>query len=148
MKVVLIQDVKNLGKAGDIKEVADGYARNFLIPKGLAVEATSAKAKEVEEKKKSLENQKKKELAQAESQKKKIDGQVIEIKAKTGENDRLFGAVTPKEIAEALAKELGVNIDKKKIEIGEPIKQLGEYDIRIKLYSGVQAVIKLKVSKA
>lgn len=148
MKVVLIQDVKNLGKAGDIKEVADGYARNFLIPKGLAVEATSTKAKEVEEKKKSLENQKKKEMAQAESQKAKIDGKVIEIKAKTGENDKLFGAVTPKEIAEAIAKDLGVNIDKKKVEIAEPIKHLGEYDVRIKLYPGIQAAIKVKVSRA
>lgn len=148
MKVVLIQDVKNLGKAGDIKEVADGYARNFLIPKGLAAEATSAKAKEVEEKKKSLENQKKKELAQAESQKAKIDGKMVEIKVKTGENDRLFGAVTPKEIAEAIAKNLGVSVDKKKIEIEEPIKQLGDYEVKIKLYSGVQASLKVKVSKA
>ncbi|MBO8159644.1 50S ribosomal protein L9 [Thermosyntropha sp.] len=147
MKVILTQDIKQLGRAGDIKEVSDGYARNYLIPKGLAVEATAGKIKEVEEKKKSQERQKMKELEQAKELQKKLNGKEITIKAKTGDNDRLFGAVTPKEIAEAINKEFKVSIDKKKIEIGEPIKHLGEYNLKIKIYPGVQAEIKVKVVK-
>lgn len=147
MKVILTQDVKNLGRKGDIKEVADGYARNFLLPKGLAVEATYGKIKETEEKKKSMEKQKKKELEQAEDIKAKLHGKSLNIKVKVGESNKLFGAVTPKEIAEVIAKDLGINIDKKKIEIAEPIKHLGEYEVKIKIYPGVQAEIKLIVSK-
>lgn len=147
MKVILTQDVKNLGRTGDMKEVADGYARNFLIPKGLAVEATSGKIKETEEKKQSMEKQKKKELEQAEELKAKLHGRNLEIKVKVGESSKLFGAVTPKEIAGVIAEEMGIKIDKKKIELAEPIKHLGEYEVKIKIYPGVQAEIKLIISK-
>ncbi len=146
MKVILTQDVKKQGVKGQVIEVSDGYARNYLIPQGLAEEASKTRLKEIEEKKAHDAKQKDKEKHQAEQVKAKIDGQTIELKAKTGSNDKLFGAVTSQEIAEALTKKFGVKIDKKKIELMEPIKHLGEYSFRIKIYPAIQAEMKLIVS--
>ena len=145
MKVILTQDVKKQGVKGQILEVSDGYARNYLIPKGLAEEASKTKLKEIEEKKVHDAKQKDKEKAQAEQLKAKFDGQTIELKAKTGSNDKLFGAVTSQEIADALEKRFGVKIDKKKIELGDAIKHLGEYSFKIKIYPAIQAELKLNV---
>lgn len=146
MKVILTQMVKNLGKEGEIKEVADGYARNYLIPRGLALEATIALLKETEEKRIKNDKQREKELAQAEELRQRLDGQTVTVKMKIGGSDKLFGAVTSKEVAEALKKEFNVNIDKKKIELGESIKHLGEYKVRLKIYPTVQAELKLIVA--
>ncbi len=146
MKVILLQDVKNIGKEGEVKEVSDGYARNFLIPKGLVLEATKANLKENQEKNERILNRKQKEKGEAEGLKAKIDGKQIEIKAKTGAGDKLFGAVTAKEIAENLEKQLKVKIDRKKIELKEPIKHLGEYTTSIKIYPSVQAQVKVVVT--
>jgi large subunit ribosomal protein L9 len=146
MKVILTQNVKDLGQAGEIKEVAAGYARNFLIPRGMALEATSARLKETEEKKSRDAKQKDKELAQAEEIKKKIEGQTITLKMKSGGSDKLFGAVTTKEVAEALKQSFDLNIDKKKIELGDSIKHLGEYTIKVKVYPTVQAELNLIVA--
>lgn len=146
MKVILLQDVKNIGKEGEVKEVSDGYARNFLIPKGLVLEATKANLKENQEKNERILNRKQKEKGEAEGLKAKIDGKKIEIKAKTGAGDKLFGAVTAKEIAENLEKQLKVKIDRKKIELKEPIKHLGEYTTSIKIYPSVQAQVKVVVT--
>lgn len=146
MKVILLQDVKNIGKEGEVKEVADGYARNFLIPKGLAIEATKANLKENQEKKAKIDNKKQKEKIEAEGIKAKIDGKQVEIKAKAGAEDKLFGAVTAKEIADNLEKQFKVKIDRKKIEIKEPIKHLGLYTVNIKIYPSVQAEIKVLVT--
>lgn len=145
MKVILNQDVKNLGKAGDIKEVSDGYARNFLIPKGLADEATVRKLKETEEKNIKNEKKKNKEKAEAEELKQRLDGKSFTIPAKTGGSDKLFGAVTAREVSDILQKELGVALDKKKIEMPEPIKHLGQYKIKIKIYPSIQAEVKVIV---
>ncbi|MGI6452731.1 MAG: 50S ribosomal protein L9 [Syntrophomonadaceae bacterium] len=145
MKVILLKEVKKLGKEGEIKEVSTGYARNFLIPQGLAVEATKEKIKETEEKKLSQANRLKKEQAEAEMLKEKINGKVLTIPGKTGESNRLFGSVTSKEISEFLHKEFGVQIDKKKIDLKEPIKNLGDFMVRIKLFPSVQAEIRIKV---
>ncbi len=146
MKVILTQDVKKVGIKGQVLEVSDGYARNFLIPQGLAEEATKTKIKEIQEK--SLKDEKKKnsEKEQAQALKLRLDGKSVEIKVKAGAGDKLFGAVTVKEIADILQKEFKVSIDKKKIDVGEPIKHLGHYKIKLKIYPAVQAVVKLIVA--
>lgn len=146
MKVILLQDVKNIGKEGEVKEVSDGYARNFLIPRGLAVEATKANLKEHQEKKTRMKNIKEREKTEAEGIKAKINGKQIEIKAKAGAEEKLFGAVTAKEIADNLEKQLKVKVDRKKVELKEPIKHLGLYTVNIKIYPSVQAEIKVLVT--
>lgn len=146
MKVILLKDIKELGKTGEIKELADGYARNYLIPRGMAAEATKEKIKETEEKNLKVQKNIQKEILVAEDLKQKLQGKTIKISLKTGGGDKLFGAVTTKEIAELLDKQLKIKIDKKKIEFAEPIKHLGEYEIKIKLYPAVQAEVKLVVS--
>jgi large subunit ribosomal protein L9 len=146
VKVILLKDIKDLGKTGEIKELADGYARNYLIPRGMAAEATKDKLKEIEEKNIKAQKTKQKEVTSAEDLKGKLDGKSIQINLKTGGGDKLFGAVTSKEVAELIEKHLKIKIDRKKIEITEPIKHLGDYVIKIKLYPSIQAEIKLTVS--
>ena len=146
MKVILIQDVKKLGKKGDIVEVSDGYARNFLIPQGLVEEGTKTKIKETEEKTVRQAKKIDREKEQAELTKARLEGREVTIKVKAGTGDKLFGAVTAKEISDILQKEFGVSIDKKKIEIVEPIKHLGEHTVRLKIYPSVQAEVKLIVA--
>lgn len=145
MKVILLQDVKKLGKQGETKEVSDGYARNFLIPQGLATEATPAKLKELQEKHERQDKKREKEEEKARYTKQKINGRSICVKARAGEGGKLFGTVTAKEIGDILQEEFGVSIDKKKIDIPEPIKSLGEYTIKIKLFPSIQAVLKVLV---
>ncbi len=146
MKVILIQDVKKIGQKGQIIEVSDGYARNYLIPQGLAEEGTKTKIKEAQEKSVREEKKKSREKEQAEALKARIDGKTVQIKVKTGAGDKLFGAVTAKEISDILQKEFGVPIDKKKIDIPEAIKHLGEHTIRLKIYPSVQAEVKIVVA--
>src|SRR5690606_6644350 len=119
MKVILIQDVKKLGTKGQVLEVTDGYGRNYLIPQGLAEEATKTRMKEIAEKSLKAEKKKNTEKENAEALRNKLHGQKIKIIVKTGSGDRLFGAVTAKEIADALQQNYGVVIDKKKIDTGE-----------------------------
>lgn len=137
MKVILTQDVKKIGKKGEIINASDGYAKNFLFPKKLAVPADTQnlnelKAKQASEKhKKEIETEEAKKIAE---QIKKIE---ITIKAKIGENQKLFGSITSKEISESIEQTLKIKIDKKKINLKEPIKSLGEFPVEIKLYEGV-----------
>lgn len=145
MKVMLTQDIKNLGKKGETKEVSDGYARNYLIPKGLAEEATPARLKENEELRLRQERKKGKEEKQARGIKERIEGKTVSIKVRTGGGEKLFGAVTSREIAGILNREFGVQIDKKKIEMGEPIKQLGKYPVQVKIYPGIHAELQVSV---
>lgn len=146
MKVILTQEVKKLGAKGEILEVSDGYARNFLIPQGLAEEATKTRVKEIQEKSVKEEKQKSSEKDRAEVLKNKLQGKKVEIRVKAGAGDKLFGAVTTREIADLLRSEFGVEIDKKKIDLGEPIKHLGQYNIKLKIYPAVQAELKLVVA--
>ncbi|MDR1159423.1 MAG: 50S ribosomal protein L9 [Syntrophomonadaceae bacterium] len=146
MKVILIQNVKNLGKEGDVKEVADGYARNYLIPKGLVLEATVSLLKETEEKHMKTDKQKEWKIKQAEEIKEKLNEKNVTIKVKTGGSDKLFGAVTSKEIADAIKQDFKINLDKKKIEIEDSIKHLGEYTVKLKIYPQVQAELKVIVT--
>lgn len=146
MKVILTQEVKKLGSKGQILEVSDGYARNYLIPQGLAEEATKTKIKEIQEKSIKEEKKKSSEKDNAEALKNKLHGKKVEIRVKAGAGDKLFGAVTTREIADLIQAEFGVTIDKKKIEMDESIKHLGQYKIRLKIYPSVQAELKLVVS--
>ncbi len=145
MKVILLSEVKNLGKAGEVKEVSDGYARNFLLPRGLAVEATPMKLKELKEKSERKERKLEREEERARALKERIDGRELALKVKAGEGGRLFGTVTAKDISDNLQQQYGVSVDKKKIEIPEPIKHLGEYRVKIKLFPSVSADVKVIV---
>lgn len=146
MKVVFLQDVKGQGKLGEIKEVSDGYARNFLIPKGLAVEATKTRIKEIEERNEKQRKTQERERNEALKLQQILNGKSVTIKARTGTGDKLFGAVTPKEIADTIQQQLKISIDRKKIELPEPIKHIGEYPVKIKVYPSIQAEIKVIVA--
>ncbi|MEG1608228.1 MAG: 50S ribosomal protein L9 [Clostridia bacterium] len=144
MKVLLLKDVKAQGKKGEIIEVSDGYARNFLIKKNLGQEATSTVINESAQKKQSEDRKKQLEYDAAVVNAKKLDGTTIVINIKCGENGKLFGAVTSKEISEELLK-LGFEIDKKKIALKETIKAAGMYEMEVKIYAGVVCAIKVNV---
>ncbi|AGC69650.1 50S ribosomal protein L9 [Thermoclostridium stercorarium subsp. stercorarium DSM 8532] len=145
MKVILMQDVKNLGKKNTLVEVSDGYARNYLIPKGLAKEATPSAINEMKMREKAEKAKKENELANARKLAEKLNGAVITFAAKAGDNGKLFGSITAMDISEKLEKDLNVQIDKRKIVLADAIKSLGVYDIEVKLHTGVSAVIKVQV---
>ena len=144
MKVILNQDVKGQGKKGDMIEVSDGYARNFLLPKNLAKEATKENINVMKGQKDSQEFRKKKELEEAQEIKGKVEEVVVKMKAKAGENGKLFGSVTSKDIAEELKMQHHIKLDKKKFLLPDGIKTLGVTEVEIKIHPGV--VAKLKVS--
>ena len=145
MKVILLEDVRSLGKAGEIVKVSDGHARNLLIPKGLAMEATTANTKALE-KKKQQEVARKEELKdEAEAAKKRLENVKVILRSKGGETGRLFGAVTSKDIAEAIKAQEGLEIDKRKIILDVPIKQAGLYEIGIKLFTDVVSKVKVEI---
>ena len=145
MKVILQADVKGTGKKGQIFEVADGYARNFLFPKKLAIAATTGNIQDITHKEVLEDRRKGKEKEAAVELAAKLDALVIEVKTKTGEGGRLFGSVTSKEIAEDLKKQHGVELDKRKLELKEPIKALGNYEVNVKIYPDVIATLKVHV---
>lgn len=144
MKVLLLQDVKAQGKKDEIIEVNDGFGRNFLIKKGLAVEATPKVLNEYKLRKQKEEADRQKELAAARATAEKLRGAVVTVKVKCGENGKLFGAVTAKEISDSLAA-MGYAVDKKKIVLKEPVKLVGKYEVEIKLCSGVSANVFISV---
>lgn len=146
MKVILQADVKGTGKKGQILEVADGFARNFLFPKKLAVEATTGNLQDISHKKALEDRRKAKEKEDALQLGQKISTLQIELTTKTGEGGRLFGSVTSKEIAEALKKQHGFDVDKRKLDIKEPIKALGSYEVPLKLHPEVTAKLKVVVT--
>ncbi len=143
MKVLLIKDVKGLGKAGDIKEVKDGYGKNFLIAKGFAKLATDAVIKQWQAQQRKKEEEEAREIEKLKKLKEKIESLKLTIRHKTGANGALFGAITNKEIAQHLKKDYSIDIDKKSIEVHPPIKQTGEYEIDIKLGHGIHAKLDL-----
>ena len=147
MKVLLIKDVKSLGKAGDVKEVKDGYGRNFLIAKGFAKLATDEVIKEYQEKKAKEEKEKEEELKRLKELAKKLDKLEIVITKKAGENGHIFGAVTKDEIAEALKKQHNIEIDKKHItdKKEKAIKSIGEHEVDLKLGNGIHATLHVDV---
>lgn len=143
MKVILSEDVKNLGHMSEVVNVSDGYAINFLFPKKFAVEANTKNLKEFEHNKKIITEKAAKIKDSFKSVKEKLSSVTLTLKAKTGEDDKLFGSVTNMDIAEALAAE-GYDIDKKKI-VMDPIKRLGEYTVTIKLHTDLSAEVKINV---
>ena len=145
MKVILMQDVKGLGKKGEVKQAADGYARNVLLPKGLAVEANAQNMSELNSKTEAAAHHKAEEKAAAEANKAKLDGKSVSVQAKAGENGKLFGAVTSKELAELLNKDFGIKVDKKKITAPD-MKSVGTYSFDVKLYQGVVAKMSVSIS--
>jgi large subunit ribosomal protein L9 len=146
MKVIFLQDVKGKGKKGEIKNVSEGYARNFLFPKNLASEATAGAMAALQGQQKSEEKKQQAQLEEAEALKAKLAEMTITIKTKTGEGGRVFGSVTSKQIADGL-KEQGIKIDKRKIELADPIKSLGYTNVPIKIHSQVTGTVKVHVTE-
>ena len=147
MKVILKENVEHLGHIGDIVKVAPGYARNFLLPKGFAIEATEKNAKALDHMKRHLEYKKNRVLEAARVIAGKIEGLTLAISHQSGADDKLFGAVTNMELAEHL-KGHGLEIDRKRIVLAEPIKHLGEFTAVVKIHPEVSAVLKISVTKA
>jgi large subunit ribosomal protein L9 len=147
MKVIFLKDVKGKGKKGEVKNVADGYAHNFLLKQGLAVEASSAAMSSLSAQKKKEEKQAEEELKQAQELKEKVEKLTVELTAKSGEGGRLFGSITSKQIAEALQKQHKIKIDKRKIELDDAIRALGYTKVPVKLHTDVTATLNVHVKE-
>ncbi|HBY56787.1 MAG TPA: 50S ribosomal protein L9 [Candidatus Atribacteria bacterium] len=145
MKVILKQDIKKVGKIGDVVEVSDGFARNFLIPQGKAISYTKGNFKQIEYLKKKEIDKKEKELNDAKELAEKLKNISLEIKVKAGEKDKLFGSVTSKDISDILSSEYNIELDRKKIDLKDPLKKLGVYDISVNLYKDVVSQIKVNL---
>ena len=146
MKVILNADVKGLGKKGEMVNASDGYARNFLFPKNLAVEANAPSMNELKNRESSKAHHLEEEIKSAKADAAKIDGKEIVIKAKAGANGKLFGAVTSKEIAAEINSKFGIGVDKKRVSAAE-IKSYGEFTAEVKLYNGIVAKVTVKVEE-
>ena len=146
MKVILLADVKGHGKKGELCNVSDGYARNFLFPKKLAIEADNAAMSELKSREEAKAHHKEEEIAAAKKTAAELDGKTVTMKAKAGSAGKLFGSVTSKEVAEEIKKTLGIQIDKKKMTMAD-IKNFGEYTAEIKLYTGISAKITVVVTE-
>lgn len=147
MKVIFIQDVKGSGKKGEVKTVADGYARNMLLPKGYAIEATAQNMSMLAGQQSSAKHKADLEKQAASKAAAKIKDKKIIITAKAGSNGKLFGSVTASSVAEAVLSQLGVNIDKKKVVLSSDIKNFGSYTATIKLYNGISEKINVEVTE-
>ncbi|RAK20554.1 LSU ribosomal protein L9P [Anoxybacillus vitaminiphilus] len=147
MKVIFLKDVKGKGKKGEVKNVADGYAQNFLFRQGLAIEATPANLKALEAQKNKQKREAEEELARAKQLKEQLEQLTVELSAKAGEGGRLFGSITSKQIAEALQSQHNIKIDKRKFELNDAIRSLGYTNVPIKLHPEVTATLKVHVSE-
>ena len=145
MKVVLLKDVKYMGKRDDILNVSDGYARNFLFPQKLAAEATPGTLKEIERKRAAQDAREAEMKAEAMAKAELLKNKVIVLQVKCGEKGRLYGSVTSAEVAEALEKQHGIKADKRKIDLGDPIRETGIREISVWLYSGITTKMKLDI---
>ena len=145
MKVILLDNIKGVGKKDEIINASDGYARNFLLPKKLAVEANPENMSKLKAKEDSNQYKKSVEKEEAQKKKKKLKGILLKIAVKAGENGKIFGSITAKEIADNLREQYKIEVDKMKIELKEPIKTLGSFTVNIKLYEGVIGVLKVQM---
>ena len=145
MVVILLKDVKGTGKAGEVVKVSDGYARNRLIPKGLAKEATEGNIRNLEKQKEIADEKRAEQKAAAQKQAEKINEITLTIRSKGGESGKLFGSITSKDIADALQEQENIKVDKKKIVLDSPIKQPGSSEVTVKLFPEVTAVLKINV---
>lgn len=146
MKVILLKEVKGLGKAGELVKTSDGHARNLLIPKGLAKEATDTNVRELEKQKTLAAEKKQSEQEEARELAKRLAEVRVKIVTKTGEGGRLFGSITTKDIADALQAQEGIELDKKKFVLDTPIKHTGEFQVEIKLYAEIAAQLLVEVT--
>lgn len=146
MKVILLEDVKGKGKKGELCTVSDGYARNFLFPKNLAIEANAAAMSELKSREASIEHHRREDIAAAKETAAKLNGKTVTLHAKAGSAGKLFGSITSKEIAAQIENELGIVIDRKKMNVAD-IKNFGEYEAEIKLYTGISAKINVCVTE-
>lgn len=147
MKVIFLQDVKGKGKKGEIKNVADGYAHNFLLKNNFALEATPANMKSLEAQKKKQEREAAEELQEAKVLKEKLEKLTVELSAKSGEGGRLFGSITSKQIADELNKAHSIKIDKRKLDLDDSIRSLGVTNVPVKLHHEVTATLKVHVKE-
>ncbi|MBP1732382.1 MAG: ribosomal protein [Deltaproteobacteria bacterium] len=147
MKVILLEDVQGVGKTGEMKEVKDGFGRNFLIPRHLAMLGTQGNVKGLQARAKKLIDQKERVLKTAEVTKQKLEAASLTIKHRAGQDGKLFGSVTSKELAEAIKRELGLEFDRKSIRLDEPIKMTGAYTVDIHLEKAVSAQLKVEVEQ-
>ncbi len=145
MKVVLLKDVRNVGKRDDIITVSDGYARNFLFPQKLAAEATPGALKEIARKRAAQDAREAEMRAEAQAKAELLKNKIITLEVKCGDKGRLYGSVTAAEVAEALEKQHGIQVDKRKLDIGDPIREVGVREISVWLYSGITTPMKLNV---
>ena len=144
MEVILIEDVDKLGSEGEVVDVAGGYARNYLFPKGLAIEATKGKKKQIKQRKKKKRKREKEKIADAKEMANKLENEKFSFPVKAGENGRLFGSVTTKDIAEKV-NGAGYDIDKREIDLDDNIKSLGIHKVAVKIYKDVSAEMKIEV---
>jgi large subunit ribosomal protein L9 len=147
MEVLLLQDVDQLGRAGDVKKVADGHARNFLFPRGLAVLATPGAIKQAKLIKQAEAHRQAKALSDAQALAQQLDGVAVTFQARAGESDRLYGSITNVNIAEALEEKLGLDVDRRKIEMEEPLKELGTHAVTIRLAPGAEAKVTVVIER-
>jgi large subunit ribosomal protein L9 len=148
MRIVLRDDVDNLGRKGDLVDVADGYARNFLVPKGLAIKATPGAQKQADAMRRSRDAQELRTREAADAFAQRLAGATIEVKARAGEGGRLFGSVTSSDIADAVQAQLGIEIDRRRLDLDEPLKELGAVDVRLRIHADVDATIHVAVVAA
>lgn len=147
MKVILKQDVKGLGKKGELVNASDGYARNFLFPKGLATEANASAMNDFNNKETAKKFHKAEEIKAAKADAEKLEGKTFSFTAKAGANGKLFGSVTSKDISAKIKEDIGIDVDKRKITVDD-IKQFGTYEAEIKVYQGISAKVFVKVTEA
>lgn len=148
MKVILLQDVKSLGKKGEIVTVSDGYARNMILPKKLGVEATGKNLNDLKLQNQHAEKVAQEQLEAAKELAEEIKDKIVEVKIKAGEGGRTFGSVSTKEISAAVKEQLNLDIDKKKMSLNDPIKALGTYEVAVKLHAKVTGTLRVKVTEA
>jgi large subunit ribosomal protein L9 len=147
MEVLLLEDVERLGLAGDIKRVADGYARNYLFPRGLAVIATPGAIKQAEKQRKATVRREAKALSEAQALAQVLDGRTVTFQARAGELDRLYGSITNANIAEALEEQIDQEVDRRKIDLEEPLKELGTHAVTIRLAAEAEAKITVIIER-
>jgi large subunit ribosomal protein L9 len=145
VRIVLREDVENLGHKGDLLEVADGYARNYLVPRGLALEASKGIVKQAEAMRRSRQARDARDRAGAEEVAARLTAALIEIKARAGEGGKLFGSVTSNDLAEAVLAQTGVELDRRKIDLAEPLKELGAAEVTVRLHPDVNAALQVEV---
>ena len=145
MKVILLKELKGRGGEGDVIEVANGYANNYLLTQGYAIKATKGNLKQLEQRKHNIAKREETRLADAEAMRAKLDGAIVKVLANVGEEGQLFGSVTSSIVADAIKENLGVEVDRRRVELGNPIKVAGEHAVAISIYRDIKATVTVSV---